>query len=52
MSKEVIEYIGSTPQHLTRAAKDLKLRELARKNKALLDILGYNSKKKIEVKKV
>lgn len=46
MAKEIIKYIGSTPQHLTRATKDLQLRELARKNKELLELLGYNNKEK------
>lgn len=46
MDKEIIKYIGSTPQHLTRATKDLQLRELARKNKKLLELLGYNNKEK------
>lgn len=54
MAKEIIKYIGSTPQHLTRATKDLQLRELARKNNELLDLLGYNNKKKntIQAKEV
>lgn len=46
VAKEIIKYIGSTPQHLTRATKDLQLRELARKNQELLELLGYNNKEK------
>jgi hypothetical protein len=54
MAKDIIKYIGSTPQHLTRATKDLQLRELAQKNKELLEILGFNSKEEnnIQAKKV
>ncbi|WP_332696995.1 hypothetical protein [Halalkalibacter lacteus] len=48
MSREVITYIGSTPRHLTRAAKDLHLRELTRTNKELLETLRYSKKKTIQ----
>ncbi|QED45984.1 hypothetical protein [Cytobacillus dafuensis] len=42
MSKDSVVYIGSTPKHLTRIAKEIDMRKKSENNRRLLESLGYN----------
>ncbi|MBS4193327.1 hypothetical protein KHA94_24905 [Bacillus sp. FJAT-49705] len=44
MSKDSVVYIGSTPKHLTRIAKEIDMRKKSENNRRLLESLGYNNK--------
>ncbi|MCH1627134.1 hypothetical protein [Fredinandcohnia quinoae] len=41
MSKDNVVYIGSTPKHLTRIAKETNMRKNSENNRRLLESLGY-----------
>ncbi|WP_396234443.1 hypothetical protein [Caldifermentibacillus hisashii] len=44
MSKDSAVYIGSTPKHLTRVAKEMYMKKNTENNRKLLESLGYNYK--------
>ncbi|PLR77852.1 hypothetical protein CU633_08105 [Bacillus sp. V3-13] len=50
MSKDSAVYIGSTPKHLTRIAKETEMKKKSENNKRLLESLGYNNKSHIRGK--
>jgi hypothetical protein len=50
MSKDSAVYIGSTPKHLTRVAKEIDMRKQSESNRRLLESLGYNNKSDIRGK--
>ncbi|WP_299092065.1 hypothetical protein [uncultured Metabacillus sp.] len=52
MSKDSAVYIGSTPKHLTRVAKEMNMRKNSENNRRLLESLGYNDKSNIQGKKL
>ncbi|MCC3359411.1 hypothetical protein [Bacillus sp. REN16] len=47
MSKDNAVYIGSTPKHLTRVAKEMSMKKNSENNRRLLESLGYNYKSNI-----
>ncbi|MDQ0272616.1 hypothetical protein [Cytobacillus purgationiresistens] len=43
MAKDNAVYIGSTPKHLTRIAKEIDMKKRSENNRRLLEALGYHS---------
>ena len=50
MSKDTVVYIGSTPKHLTRIAKEIDMRRKSENNRRLLESLGYTNKSHVRGK--
>ncbi|MBP3951949.1 hypothetical protein [Bacillus suaedae] len=50
MSKDNAVYIGSTPKHLTRVAKEMNMKISSQNNRRLLELLGYSYKSTVHGK--